>query len=74
MVSFHLFFISLAKLIIIYLPWCAVLDNCVESIKSNFILPHPLIKLDTGMLKLVAPKYLTWQVGGSYLSNGWRGN
>ena len=49
------------------LPWCVVLDNGVESIKLDLILANISIKHHTGMLKLITPENLTWQVGGSHL-------
>jgi hypothetical protein len=50
-----------------FLPWSVILDNSVKSIKLDLILANISIKHDTGMLKLITPQNLTWQVGGSHL-------
>ena len=51
----------------IILPWSVVLDNGVKSIKLDLRLANISIKHHTGMLKLITPQNLTWQVGGSHL-------
>ena len=49
-------------------PWRIVLDDGVECVKCDLVLPGALLEVDTGMLELVTPQDLARQVGRTHLA------
>ena len=49
------------------LLWCVVFHNGVKWLERHFIIASLLFVLDTGVLELISPEYLTGQVGSSHL-------
>ena len=49
-------------------PWRIVLDDGVECVECDLVLPRALLKVHTGVLELVTPQDLARQVGRAHLA------